>query len=173
MPPTNENIADRPGFDVYGAMLVLSFLAALGAAWLMRQELVDNYGWNIDKNSPEFKDQAVHITEINKDPQKYPEIVQLTETDQKEWEFIKGKGTVFPVKDFKWPEGYDPLEHAVKPLANNLELQGLEALMKSFQPPAEGVAPAEKPAEPAPVEKKEDKPAEPAPAPKTEEAKKE
>jgi len=186
MPPTTENIADRPGFDVYGAILVLSFLATLGAALLMRQELADNWGWSLDKTSPEFTSRAVHITEMNKDPQKYQNYVQVTDTDLKEWHTIKGKDAVFPVKDFEWPKDYDPLENPVKPGANNLDIPEVQrnALMKDYQPAAEGVPPVEKekPVEPvpAPTEKKEDVKKEepktetaPAPADKKGEPKKE
>jgi len=176
MPPTTENIAERPAFDVFGAILVLSFLATLGAALLMRQELVDNWGYGIDKSSAEFRDKAVHISEMNKDPKKYEDYVQVTDTDLKEWEMIKGKGTPFPVTNFKWPEGYDPLENPVKPGANNLETipeAQRGALMKDWSPAGEGAAPA--PTEKKEEEKKEETKTEPAPAPaeKKEEAKKE
>jgi len=161
MPPTTENIADRPAFDVYGAILVLSCLATLGAALLMRQELLDNWGWGVDKANSEAMHPAVHITEMNKDPDKYRDFVQVTDSELAEWEKIKGKGTKFPVDSYKWPEGFDPLENPVKPGANNLETipeAQRNALMKDWTPASEGAAPAEKKegTEPPPAEKKEE-----------------
>ncbi|MGD0089240.1 MAG: hypothetical protein ABSE73_04910 [Planctomycetota bacterium] len=173
MPPTTENIAEKPVFNVYGALLVLSFLACLGAALIMRQELVEHWGWGADKANAEATRRAIHITEINEDPEKYPDTVKITDTDMKEWEIIKGTGTPFPVSNYKWPPDYNPLTNPVKPGVNNLDESVIpeaarNALMKDWNPEAPPPS-AEKPAEPAPAEKKEGE----APAEKKEEGKKE
>lgn len=145
MPPTTEQITERPVFDVYGTMLILGFVATLGATLILRQELIENWGWAVEKTDAAFTNRAVNITQINDNPEKYPNYVKVTETDLKEWRLIKGENTPFPVSSFAWPEGYDPLENPVKPGADNLS--GIPeaqrgALMKAYQPGGEGAAPA-------------------------------
>jgi len=139
MPPTTESIADKPQFNVYGTMVILTCLITLGAALIIRQDLVESWGWDIPKEDAAFKagNRATHITQMNDDPEKYQDIVKVTKTDLDEWQLIKGKNTPFPVSNFQYPEGYDPLVSPVQPGVDNLtkipEAQR-NALMKDYSP---------------------------------------
>lgn len=150
MPPTTENIPDRPGFDVYAMLLLLSFCFLLGATLLLNDDLDKNWGfWLPPENRPA---KAERITQINEDPAKYREFINIREVDLKEWALARESETGkkvslddFPVKDFKWPEGYDPLVNPVLPGADNLDaLKGgpLDKLMQGYKGPDDVNAPA-------------------------------
>lgn len=174
MPPTTENIPERPGFDVYAMLLVLSFFFLLGATLLLNDDLDKNWGfWLPPENLPK---KAEHITEINDEPAKFPGLIKVRDVDVAEWKLAyegyygkKVSDEDFPVKDYKWPSGYKPLEHPVMPGADNLQTvpkDQIEALMQGYKGPDDvtttggAAAPAPTPA-PAP----EAAPT-PAPAPK-------
>jgi hypothetical protein len=165
MPPTTEQIKDKPGFDVYAMMLILGFVFTSIATLLLNDDLSKN--WNFWADGPVEK--AVNITKINEDSENYPEYVHLTKIDLDEWRLCVGKDAPFPVTDFEWPAGYDPLKYAVKPQTDNLQLPS-EQLEKLKKPAAIGgvTTPEEAPKEPVkentPVKEGETKAAPPPPA---------
>ncbi|MCY3023158.1 MAG: hypothetical protein NTW87_29630 [Planctomycetota bacterium] len=166
MPPTTENIAEKPVFNVYGTMLILSFLILLGATLLLNDDLDKHWGFWVPKEDPSRNKRAVHITQLNEEPDKYPDIASVTTTDLDDWKLIKGEGAAFPYKDL-WPQGYNPLQNPVKANTDNLQAvpqAQRDALMKDWTPTEGGAAekPAAAPTEtqPAPPEKKEGAPAE-------------
>jgi hypothetical protein len=153
MPPTTENIPDRPGFDVYAMLLVLSFTFLLGATLLLNDDLDKNWGfWLPPENRPA---KAERITQINEDPAKYREFINVREEDLKEWALAREAETG---KNFKWPEGYNPLENPVLPGADNLQtLKGddgpnspLNKLMQGYKGPNDVNTPAPTEAPPTP-----------------------
>ena len=166
MPPTTENIPEKPPFDVYGMMLILCFLFTLGATLLLNDELDKHWDFWADAKNPPKK--ATHLTEINDQPDKYPELINVRKTDLDEWALTSvsvngGKKVDFPEKDFKWPEGYDPLANPVTPGEDNLTKlppEVREKLMKGRDYGEGGAAPAPKADAPAP---KADAPAPEAP----------
>src|SRR5437899_2059257 len=112
MPPTTENIPEKPPFDVYGMLLILSFIFTIGATLFLNDELDKNWDFWADKaNAPK---KAVTITEINDDPTNTSkkDLVNVRKKDLEEWDIaaksVYGAKAEFPVKDFKWPEGFDP-----------------------------------------------------------------
>lgn len=171
MPPTTENIPEKPPFDVYGMMLILCFVFTLGATLFLNDELDKHWDfWAPKDNMPK---KATHITEINDQPEKYPELVNVRKVDLDEWKItsksVNGKEVTFPVDKFEWPEGYDPLANPVTPGEDNLtkippEIR--EKLMKGYgeagAAPAPAPAPADAPkadapkADAPPAEKKPD-----------------
>lgn len=166
MPPTTENIPEKPPFDVYGMMLILCFLFTLGASLLLNDELDKHWDFWADAKNPPKK--ALHITEINDQPDKYPELINLRKLDRAEWDLtsvsVNGKKVDFPEKGWEWPEGYDPLANPVTPGEDNLtklapEIR--EKLMKGRDYGEGGAAPAPKTEAPAPAPKAD------APAPET------
>lgn len=119
MPPTTENIPEKPPFDVYAMMLILAFVFTGGATLLLNDDLDKNWGFWIPVEDSAARKRAVHITQINDDPENYPDYLKLTKVDKEEWEIIT-KNAPLPQKDYEWPEGYDPLKHPVKANADNL-----------------------------------------------------
>ena len=162
MPPTTENIPEKPPFDVYAMMLILGFVFTVGATLLLNDDLDKNWGfWEKKEESK----RAVHITEINETPDKFPDLISVRDIDLKEWaiavENQTGKKAEFPEKDFKWPEGYDSLANPVVPGEDNLskipEAQR-NALMKNYDRSG-----APKPSTEPKAEPKADAPTEQAP----------
>jgi hypothetical protein len=113
MPATSETIPDRARFDVYAMMIILTCAFTGGATWMLYDDLTTHWGYGKEVK-PE---KAVHITKINSDPEKYPDVVNLTEEDKKDYELAqKAVGTDTTLsKGFEWPAGFDPLNYAVRP----------------------------------------------------------
>lgn len=162
MPPTTENIPEKPPFDVYGMMLILCFLFTTGATLLLNDELDKHWDFWAKKEAPPKK--ALNITQINKDPAKFGDLVEVRDVDLEEWKITAtsvagGKLPEFPEKDFKWPDGYDPLAYPVTPGADNLDTGKLPeaqraALMKGRDYGEGGTpAPEKKPDGAAPAPK--------------------
>ena len=149
MPPTTENIPEKPPFDVYAMMLILAFVFTGGATLLLNDDLDKNWGFWIPKEDAAARKRAVHITQINDDPEKFPDYLKLTKTDKEEWDIITNKAPL-PEKDFEWPEGYDPLNHPVKANADNLSAIPADQRDKLLGPNKGGGAAAPAPA-PAPA----------------------
>lgn len=159
MPPTTENIPERPTFDVYAMLLLLSFSFLLGATLLLNDDLDKNWGfWLPPENRPA---KAERITQINDDPAKYRDLIHVREIDLKEWALARESETGkkvsiddFPIKDFKWPEGYDPLNNPVLPGADNLESLktdgAIDKLMQGYKGPDDVNAPGTTEAAPTP-----------------------
>src|SRR5687768_11020741 len=86
MPPTTDPINDKEPFDVYGMMVILSFVFTLGAVLVLNQELTTNWG---TKNFLMFGDEPkpvpTNITQINKDPKKRADIIALRPEDIADW----------------------------------------------------------------------------------------
>lgn len=173
MPPTTENIPEKPGFDVFAMLLILSFFFLLGATLLLNDDLDKNWGfWTPADQIPK---KAEHLTQINDDPAKYPGLIKVRDIDLTEWKLAyegyygkKVSEDDFPEKDFKWPSGYDPLNHPVitggADNLSNIPKEQLDALMAGYKGPGDvsttGAAPAPAPETPAPGT-----PPAPAPAP--------
>jgi hypothetical protein len=165
MPPTTENIPEKPPFDVYAMMLILSTLLTLGACLLINDDLSKNWNFWVDKTDKAALDKATHITQITDDPAKDVGL-KIQKVDLEEWAKIKGKGSKFPITDYEWPAGYDPAKSPVRGDTDNLQIPEAErkALLEGggkveapapapapapATPPADGAAPAPAPA-PAP-----------------------
>ncbi len=123
MPATTDKIPDKIPFNVYAMLIILTFIFTGAATWMLGDDLAKT--WHYFDKKEEWQDRAVHITTINKDPEKYPENFELTETDKKEWEkVVKSlypKETIdFPEKDYEWPAGYDPLQYSIQRDGDNL-----------------------------------------------------
>jgi hypothetical protein len=164
MPPTTENIPEKPPFDVYAMMLILAFVFTGGATLLLNDDLDKNWGFWIPKEDAAARKRAVHITQINDEPEQYPEYLKLTKIDREEWDIITKKAPL-PEKDFDWPEGFDPLKNPVKANTDNLSAipaDQREKLLRGVG--GGGAAPAPAPAPtPPPEAPKTDAPAAPAP----------
>ncbi len=154
MPPSTESIPDKPVFDVYGMLLVLTCIFTAGATALLWADLDKNWGWS----TPTAK-RAVTLTEVNDDPAKNPDIISVRKIDLDEWqvanENINGKKSEFPVKNFQWPEGYDPIANPVISGADNASTipeAARTALLKNYSPEgATEKAPEKAPETPAPA----------------------
>jgi len=157
MPPTTENIPEKPPFDVYAMLLILAFVFTGGATLLLNDDLDKNWGFWIAKEDAAARKRATHITTINDDPEKFPEYLKLTEVDKQEWDIITNKAPL-PEKDYEWPAGYDPLNHPVKANTDNLTSipQAQRDLLLKAAPGGGAAAPAPTPEKAAPA---------PAPAP--------
>jgi len=111
---------EKPPFDIYGTLLVLSFVCTGFAAFLLYDDLSTN--WSYGKTDSKV---AVTLTKPNEDPVKNPGIINVRDEDLKDWELIQKnagvKSPTFPVSDYKWPEGYNPLENPVRGETDNLK----------------------------------------------------
>lgn len=112
--------ADRPGFDIYGMLTIVTFLLMGGACYLLFDDLNSNWGFVMFGDKPSAK-RATHLTEY-RDIGKISPYVIVRQEDRDDWdaipESIKG-GKDFPVKDYEWPKGYDPVKFPVQPSVNN------------------------------------------------------
>lgn len=159
MPPTTENIPEKPGFDVYAMLLVLSFFFLLGATLLLNDDLDKNWGFWLPADHLPKK--AEHLTVINDDPAKFPGLIRVRDIDVAEWKLAyegyygkKVDEADFPVKDFKWPQGYDNLAHPVMPGADNLQTvpkEQIDALMNGYKGPDDVTTTGGPSAAPAPA----------------------
>jgi hypothetical protein len=141
MPPTTENIPDKPGFDVYAMMLIVSAVFLGVSIYLLNDYLTTVYDfWN---ENPAKR--AQHLTLLNDDPVNKPDIAKIGKQDLEEWGFaykaLTGKTGDFPVTGFEWPDGYDPLEHPVMENQDNLKAIPAEAL-KALMAGADAAAPS-------------------------------
>jgi len=178
MPPTIDPINEKEPFDVYGMMVILSFVFTLGAVLVLNQELTTNWGArNFLMFGDEHKPVPIHVTQLNRDPKKRADIIDLRKEDKDDWKLaLKNRegSDRLPVSNFEWPAGFDPLENPVLPDQDNLTKipkAQLDALMagvgvapeKKSETPAAEVPPAEKAAEPVktPDAKPAETPAEP------------
>ena len=166
MPPTTENVPDKTPHDVYGTLVILTFLFVGVASWMLYDHLTKDWAYGVSPR-PE---RAVNITVYNDDPTS--DYIKISDTDLKEWQtaakHYHGTDQEFPERDYQWPNGYDPIKNPVKANANNLtglpeeQQRALLAGYKGATAPAPAPAPAPKPEEapkaPAP-------PAPPAPPP--------
>ncbi len=125
MPPTTDNIPEKPPFDVYAMMLILSTLITFGACALTWDDLTKNWNYWYEKTDKNITDRATHITQISDDPSK-DVCLKLQKIDLDEWKRIKGANTPFPIKDFEWPAGYDPAKSPVRGDTDNLQIPDTE-----------------------------------------------
>jgi hypothetical protein len=143
-------IVEKPKFDVYGMLLVLSFLMTGVAAFLLNDDLSSNWGFKLfgDKDSTK---RATHITELHDLTRPTPYVV-LRKEDIEDWkaipEDVRG-GKEFPVKNWEWPEGYDVYANPVLPNGDNLSKIKEDQIQKLLST-------AEKEAPPEPVARKEE-----------------
>ncbi|HYF52386.1 MAG TPA: hypothetical protein VEJ63_23470 [Planctomycetota bacterium] len=122
MPATTENIPDKPKFDVYAMLIILTFLATLGATLMLNDNLDKVWGFWIPPENR--KERSVHITVMNENENS--DRVKISERDMKEWylaaeQVYGGKQENFTETNFEWPQGYDVNQHPVMPNKNNLE----------------------------------------------------
>jgi hypothetical protein len=115
MPPTPDKIPEKVPFDVYAMLIILTFLFTGGATLMINDRLSKEWQFWDDKAT--IKEKSVHLTLMNPDQAKYPEgLVHVQETDLKEWKLIEAEGSnsEFPIRDFEWPAGYDPMKYPIK-----------------------------------------------------------
>lgn len=122
MPATNENIPDKPKFDVYAMLVILTFLFTLGSTLMLNDDLDKNWDFWI---KPEQRgERAVHITQMNQDKSDSV-MVKVSDTDRKEWELaakrVYGSDQTFPTSGYEWPAGFDPNVTPVRANADNLK----------------------------------------------------
>src|SRR5450432_2589234 len=123
MPATTDKIPDKIPFNVYAMLIILTFIFTGAATWMLGDDLSKT--WHYFDDPKQWPERAVHITQINKDPEKYPENFELTETDKAEWgkaaKSVYPKDTPeFPEKDYDWPAGFDPLQYSIQRDGDNL-----------------------------------------------------
>ena len=156
MARTTEKIPDKTRHDVYGTLVMLTFVFVTASSVILYKELTDNWGFGVNPQ-PEV---AVNITKINENPADYPNIVKVTDTDRKEWDLCAkvlypGTAPDFPVTGYEYPAGYDPLKYPVKGDSSNMERipeEQRKALLAGFKgalPPEAPAADAPKPADAA------------------------
>ena len=170
MPAATDKIPDKIPFNVYAMLIILTFVFTGAATWMMGDDLAKN--WHYFDKKEEMPKKAVHITQINSNPEQFPNNFQLTDVDKEEWELatksLYPKETIeFPVKGYEWPAGYDPLKYSVQYNGDNLnpsqnrpdQDKQIQLLMKDpgFTAGAAAEAPKDTPKDAAP--------AAPAPAP--------
>lgn len=122
MPATTENIPDKPKFDVYAMLVILTFLATLGATLMLNDDLDKNCDFWI---KPEQRgERAVHITLMNQEDAA-SSMVKLSETDRKEWDLAAkhayGSDQNFTESGYEWPSGYNVNANPVRANADNLK----------------------------------------------------
>ena len=123
MPAATDKIPERVPFSVYGMLIILTFLFTTGAMWLLADDLSKH--WHYFDKKEELPKKAVHITQINDNPDQFPDNFKLTDIDKEEydlaWKSLYPKETpVPPDKDFEWPAGFDPLKYSIKYNVDNL-----------------------------------------------------
>jgi len=161
MPAATEKIPEKVPFNVYGMLIILTFIFTGGACWLLGDDLSKN--WHYFDKKEEWTKKAVHITQINESPDTYPDNFKLTATDKEEYELayksVYKKDPPPLGKDYEWPEGFDPLKYPVKFNQDNLhsdtdpqrEVQSMILMKADPDPKAKellsGDKPPEKPAD--------------------------
>ncbi|HLX62571.1 MAG TPA: hypothetical protein VKX17_14940 [Planctomycetota bacterium] len=154
---------EKPRFDVYAMLLLLSFLMTLGAVLLLNDDLSSNYGFKLFGDKP--AGHTWHITEYQEVGKHYaiPGYVELRKQDLDDWETIhKGEKFPIPKADYEWPKDYDVAGHPINPALDNQQnvddaskpavIKGLEALaaVKPDEPKKDEPKKDEKPPEKAP-----------------------
>jgi hypothetical protein len=135
--------ADKPKFDIYGMLLVLTFLVYLGGFLIVNDDLTNNYGFKLfgDKDTSKH---ASHITELH-EPNKDSQFVSLRQEDLNDYLLIKGIGAKdFPIKNYEWPKEFDTsTKGPVRPnvVLTDKQIEDLKAMF-----PAAVEAPKETPA---------------------------
>src|SRR5258707_368852 len=97
--------SDKPGFNVYGMMVVLSFFMMLGACLLLNDVLAESWGFKLGGDPPKL--QSWHITEyrdLNKNYSSNARYLDVRQKDLDEWKLARNdsgapNGDNFPVKD--------------------------------------------------------------------------
>jgi len=149
---------EKPRFDVYAMLLLLSFLMTLGAVLLLNYDLSESYDFKLFGDKP--ASHTWHITEFQEVGKHYaiPGYVEVRKQDMDDWEAIH-KGEKFPIKkeDYEWPKDYDVGGHPVDPALDN-QLNVDDAQKEAKKKGLDALA-ALKPDEP----KKDEKPPEKAP----------
>ena len=136
MPATTENIPDKPKFDVYAMLVILTFVCTLGATLMLNDNLDKVWGYWVKPE--ERKPRALHLTQMNSEKPE-SDRVKISELDRKEWELaaeqVHGSKQEFTVSGFDWPSGYDPNQHPVLPNKDNLTIPepALKALMAGYR----------------------------------------
>ena len=102
--------AEKPPFDIYAMLLVLTFVVYLGGFLLVNDDLSTNYGFKLFGETDKSK-RATHITEIHDVGKESPYVI-IRKEDLDDYKAIKG-GQDLPVKGYTWPEGYDPYKNPV------------------------------------------------------------
>ena len=144
MPPTADEISDKPVFDVYAMLLVLSFVFTGGAALLINADLTNK--WNFWSPKGDIK-QKWYITQMNDKEDQFPKYTKLRKEDLDDWKRINGVDK-FTVSDYEWPEGFDPLVNPVLPNTDNLAgipEAARTALMKGYSGPSDASVPEKAP----------------------------
>jgi hypothetical protein len=167
MPAATDKIPEKVPFNVYGMLIILTFLFTGGACWLLGDDLSKNWKYFDNKEEMAKNKKAVHITTINDNPEQYPDNFKLTAVDKEEYEFaFKSAFKKDPPpleKDFEWPGTFDPLKYSVKFNQDNLhsdtdpEREKQSAALMAADPLKDTVSaetPKEPPKEKPPEEKK-------------------
>ncbi len=93
---------ERPRFDVFGTLLILTFLMTLGACLILNDDLTSHWGYKGILGDPPKDQQKWHLTEYRDLTKKYdnPSYVDVRKVDLDEWKAINtvdGKVAPFPV----------------------------------------------------------------------------
>ena len=177
MPPTTDKIPEKIPHDVYGTLVILTFLFTAGASLMLYDNLTKEWAYGA-KQRP---DRAEHITKINNDPVNHPDLIDVTKEDLEDWaraakHLNPGEEPTFPLpeSDWRWPQGFDVYKNPVKPNVNNADPTVLpedqrSKLMLGYKSAAaaEAAPPAEAPKAP-PAEAPKAPPAEAPKAPPAE-----
>jgi|ERR1043165_5071044 hypothetical protein len=109
---------ERPRFDVYGTLLVVSFVMTLGAVLVLNYELSTN--WKYDVFGGKTTAETWHNTQLRDLSKRYEvPYVEVRQVDIDEWNRIN-KGSKFPVTDYEWPKEYKLDVYPVDPRVDNL-----------------------------------------------------
>jgi len=126
MPKAETPLGEKPSFDVYAMMLILGFLATLGATLVMKKDLDENWrGTSADGRMPKV---AEGVTKFNSQTdadrvggQKLSKEPEVTAEDLEDWTRIAelNKELALPDKPAKYkpyPAWYKPTKNAVSTL---------------------------------------------------------
>jgi hypothetical protein len=119
MAVATEKIPDKARFDVYAMLIILTCFFTGGAAWFLYDHLTTHWGFG-QEVKPE---KAEHITQINGDPEKHPDIVVLRKEDIEDYaKAQKALGQdVELAKGYEWPAGFDPLNFPIRENLKSME----------------------------------------------------
>jgi hypothetical protein len=134
-----ENIPDKPRFDVYSMIVILTFVFTLGSTLMLNDHL--DKVWDFWAKPEQRKEHAVHLTVMNSDDPNSQK-VKLNETDLKEWDLASeqdtGSKSPFPYSNYEWPKGFDPnTNSALKPdivFEKDQPVAPYDLLLKDYKP---------------------------------------
>jgi len=159
MPPTTDKISENIPHDLYGTLVILTFLFTLAATLMLNDNLSKEWSYWV-KPRPR---RAEHITKQNSEPESNPNLIDVTKEDFEDWNLAAkhyyGSEQPFPIpeNEWNWPKDYNPYKNPIKVDALRSDTTPVlpqeihDKFMLNFKPATEApaAAPTAAPAVPA------------------------